>query len=124
MINIIIPLFIGFIIYCTVNKSTYISEILNIPVSINITGVFGLFVKCWLCDMLWSYAFVFALSYALSAFRHPVLIAAIISLCIGIVLELLQLFGIITGTFDILDIIFELAAVLLSVGVKKRRVRI
>ncbi len=64
---------------------------------------------------------MFALSYALSAFRHPVLAAAIISFCVGIVLELLQLFDFIAGTFDILDIIFELAAVLIAVGIKKRR---
>ena len=121
--NIIIPLFIGFIIYCAVNKNTYISGIINTPISIDVKGVFGLFIKCWLCDMLWSYAFVFALSYALSAFRHAVLLAAIISFCIGVVLELLQLFGLITGTFDILDITFELAAVLTAVGIKKRRER-
>ena len=119
--NIFLPLLTGLFIYLFVNKRAYISTIINIPLKINVKGLAGVFVKCWLCDMLWSYALTAALYLVLIPFRYRLILSATASFIVGVFLEGLQYFNIISGTFDVLDIIFELTAVLIAVYVIKRR---
>lgn len=122
--NIILPLIIGLVIYLSVNKNTYISDYIKFPFTVNLIGITGIFVKCWLCDMLWSYALTQALYIALFSFPNRILFSAIISFVMGCILELLQLFSLVSGTFDILDILFELIAIVIAMGVLKRRTKI
>lgn len=121
MLNIFMPLFIGLLIYIFVNKRAYISGIVNIPVNLKLEGITGVFIKCWLADMLWSYAMTFSLALVLKPFRKRVLISAALTIFLGSFLELLQFLNVITGTFDFWDVIFEITAVLIAVFVIKRR---
>ena len=84
----------------------------------------GIFMKSWACDILWAYSLTYSLYLALYAFKRKIAISSILSICIVTVFELLQLFGKVNGTFDILDIIFQIAAVISAAGVIKRREKI
>lgn len=70
--------------------------------------------------MLWSYALTYTLFLVLEPFRKRVIFSAIISTVLGISLELLQYRKVISGTFDILDILFEITAVSLAVVIIKK----
>lgn len=120
-INIFLPLAVGLCVYLFFRKSTYINRVFGFEPNLQINSCLGLFVKCWLCDILWAYALTHALHFALYAFKHKILISAILSICVAVSFELLQLFGRVSGTFDILDILFQIAAVLLAAALIKRR---
>lgn len=120
-INIFLPLAVGLCVYLFFYNGTYINLILGIELDFKLKSVFGIFVKSWLCDILWAYALTHSLYLALHAFKHRILISAIISICFAIILELLQLLGCVAGTFDILDILFQIAAVCLAAALIKRR---
>ncbi len=121
MLNVFLPLFIGLLIYLFVNKRAYISGIVNIPVNLNLEGITGAFIKCWLADMLWSYAMTFSLALVLKPFHKRVLISAVLTIFLGSFLEFLQFLNVITGTSDFWDVVFEITAVLIAVFVIKRR---
>lgn len=119
--NIFLPLAVGLCIYLFFRKGTYINLVSGIEFNFALKSGFGVFVKSWLCDILWSYSLTYSLYLVLCAFEHRILISAIISICVGTVFELLQLLPSVAGTFDILDILFQIAAVLLAVALIKRR---
>lgn len=119
--NIFLPLAVGLCIYLFFRKGTYINLVSGIEFNFALKSGLGVFVKSWLCDILWAYALTNALYLAFCAFKHRIMITAIISICVGTVFELLQLLPSVVGTFDILDILFQIAAVLLAVALIKRR---
>lgn len=123
-INIFLPLAVGLCVYLLFRKGTYINSVIGIELDLQLNPFFGVFVRSWFCDILWAYALTNALYSALYAFKRRILISAIVSICIATVFELLQLFGTVSGTFDILDILFQIAAVLSAVAVIKRREKI
>lgn len=120
-INIFLPLAVGLCVYLFFYQGTYINSILGIEFGLKLKSVFGVFVKSWLCDILWAYALTHSLYLALHVFKHRILISAIISICFSAAFELLQLFGKVKGTFDILDILFQIAAVCIAAAFIKRR---
>lgn len=122
--NIFLPLAVGLCVYLFFRKGTYINSIFGIEYDYKFNSIFGVFVKSWLCDILWAYALTHSLYFALHAFEHRVLISVVISICFATVCELLQLLPAVSGTFDILDIIFQIAAVLLATAVIRRREKI
>ena len=119
--NVFLPLAIGLCVYLLFYNSTYINSILGIEFNFKINSILGIFIKSWLCDILWAYALTHSLYFVLGGFKHKIFISAIMSICFATVFELLQLFEKVRGTFDILDIIFQIAAVLLAVILIKRR---
>lgn len=123
-INIFLPLAVGLCIYLLFYSGTFLNLLFGIEMHIRAKSLLGIFIKSWACDILWSYALTYSLYLALYAFKRRIAISAILSICIVTVFELLQLFGKVKGTFDILDIIFQIAAVLLAARVIKRREKI
>lgn len=71
-------------------------------------NVFFYFIKYYLTDFLWAYVIGFILTINCEFRRLYVVIIIII------VFEIFQLIGILSGTFDILDILFEVFAIIIS----------
>ncbi len=110
-LNIVLPLVIGLLIYIFLKHGTYINVLFNYESDIYLTGFFGNAVISWATDILWAYSLSFLL-FALSApfkRKYPILITEIIFF---IIMEMLQKYSIITGTFDIIDIAAEILAML------------
>ncbi len=68
----------------------------------------------YLPDALWSYALYFAVSLI-----HKSWISAFLTFFTGICWELLQQFHVVNGTFDCIDILMYLMAILIAVIIKK-----
>ncbi len=123
--NIIIPLFIGLAIYLFCYKNTYINSFFeNVfhfsPPYFYFNSPFHQFIISWLCDILWSYSLTFGLYFCFKDFNKPLTISIALAVFLAIVMESLQLFGYVSGTFDAYDIIFEIAAILLAVIIIKK----
>lgn len=123
-INIFFPLAVGLCIYLLFYNGTYLNSIFGIELNFKANSFLGIFMKSWACDILWAYSLTYSLYFVLYAFKNRILFSAILSICIATGFELLQLFGKVNGTFDILDIIFQIAAVISAAGVIKRREKI
>lgn len=111
--NIFLSLFVGLIIYVFLRPETYISDFVSTRVKtfcIDKEIVFFQFFKYYFVDALWAYAMTFSLAIFIDE-----KISCVISICVCIVWELFQLFSIVNGTFDFVDIIMYLAAVIIAV---------
>ena len=124
LLNIGIPLVLGLGIYLFCYRTTYINT--------TFTEVFGFsmpyiyfdnalhrFITSWACDMLWAYALTFALYLCFKVFNKPLIITTVCSSLFAVAIELLQINGTISGTFDILDIITELVVIFLAIIIIK-----
>lgn len=120
-VNIVLPLFLGLCIYLLFGTNTYINSFLGISVQFTFDNLTDVFIKSWLCDILWSYSLFNAVWLCLFAFKNRVAAASFISFVLVVSSELLQYFSVIPGTYDILDIFFELTAVGFAVWNIKRR---
>ncbi len=120
LLNIGIPLVLGLGIYLFCYKTTYINTAFtnifgfSLPY-IYFDNAFHRFITCWACDILWAYSLTFALYLCFRVFKKPLIITSVTSSLFAIIIELLQINGVINGTFDILDIISELVAISLAV---------
>lgn len=125
-LNIFIPLAIGLCIYLFFHNTTIINIFVNTffvikPLNCNGQNFFIYFLKCWACDILWAYSLFFALFYILKPFKSRIMFAAMLSIFLSIFVEILQYIQIINGTFDILDITFEITVIIFAVIILKRR---
>lgn len=102
--NILIPIFSGIAFY-------YIYDRLGvIPRDLVLTR----FVRNHLLDMLWSYALVFCIYYFSSSLTGNFVVPVLLAVVWSVVFEILQVFSVAKGTFDWLDIIFEIVAVVIA----------
>lgn len=126
IVNNLIPLALGLVIYLLCYKSTYINTTFE-----NIFGfslpyfyfdnTFHRFITCWACDILWAYSLTFALFICLNTFKNALFISGIIAILFSIGIELLQINDIINGTFDIVDIFIEVTIIIFAIIKIKRR---
>ncbi len=77
------------------------------------------FLRYYLPDLAWTYALTFTLSSILKATRFGLRLSACLSALFALGLELCQKYGIMQGTFDPLDIAFELCITALAVLIIK-----
>lgn len=112
---------IGLFVYLSFGSNTYINSLFGISIKFTFGNVLDIFIKSWFCDILWSYSLFNAIWISLFAFKRRTFIASLISFVLVISIESLQYFSVISGTFDILDIFFELTAVGFAVCNIKRR---
>lgn len=105
LIGLIFPMMLGLFIYLTSGKSTYISNVAQLP-TIN----YPVFIINYLCDFLWA----FALCCGLRLIGNPLKECFIISTTSSIIIEVSQIF-LSFGTFDVIDILVEVAAIVLVV---------
>lgn len=109
---VIIPLVLGAGIYIAVCPDVWfvskINRVLGIQqVSPDDLHPVAAFVRNYLCDLLWAYALTGTL--LLISGEMMCVWSPVIAVLLGIVLELLQRTGIITGTADVFDIVAEAA---------------
>lgn len=125
LINIVFPLIIGLAIYLICYKSTYINTTFNeifgfTPPYFYSDNTFYRFISCWACDILWAYSLTFGLYLCFKDFKNPLVISSVLAVSLAVIMEILQAYDLISGTFDIWDIILEITAIILAVIIIKR----
>ena len=83
----------------------------------------GAFISNFLSDILWAYSLTFTVFIILGISEKNILPTFIICGIFEISIELAQKTGLITGTFDILDIAFELAISAIALVVIKKFIK-
>lgn len=118
LLNCIIGLSLGTLIYISFGENTYINKIITIPFSFH--SPFTDVLLFYVADALWAYALTFALSLFISE-----TLSGIVTAIYGILWEILQSFHPSMGTFDTADIIMYLSAstfaVLIIKSYKRRK---
>lgn len=114
-----VPLFFGYLLYLIFSPDVFISRIfykafsgLNLTVFADSKILF--FLRCYACDFMWAFSLGITVHLFTEKKRKTavLIIAAEIIFCF--VLEFFQIWGIVPGTFDFVDLISETAAVLLA----------
>ncbi len=116
---------LGLLLYLFLRQNTYLHTILETVLHCEVPNIrcrtaHLRFAANWLGDFLWGYALCFALYRILSLFHHRLLGAVLAASALGVLLECLQKAQIISGTFDLLDILAEAAAAVLAAIIIKR----
>lgn len=121
ILNIVLPLVIGTIVYLYLKPSAHISQLIYFllhisPPALNIkpTGIHR-FIQYYLCDILWSYSLTFALSLYFG--KDRLLLTYAIAASFSTLVEVLQLLPQVLGSFDIFDIIVQLIACTISIHI-------
>lgn len=122
--NIVFPLVAGLIIYILYKPEAYICRFIhsilgtsqNPDIILQKNCIIN-FVRFHLSDMCWSYALTSALSLILTLNRKSVAIAVSINTIFSITLEILQLNKVISGTFDVTDILLQILSGFMSAGI-------
>jgi len=111
-LNVIIPLISGLFIYLTKAESTYLSRYLSgIRAALPVLDYPDI-IRNHACDILWTFSLFFCLRLTLGERlkgKHNITVILVTG-SVATVLEVMQLFKIIPGTFDMLDILAELTA--------------
>lgn len=121
ILNIVLPLVIGTMVYVYVKPSAPISQLiyflLHISSPVLQVGPTGIhrFIQYYLCDILWSYSLTFALSLYLG--KDKLLLTYVIAASFSTLVEVLQLLPYVLGSFDIFDIIVQLIACTISIHI-------
>lgn len=111
-INICFPLFMGTCVYLFCRPDTHISATLIrflsiLRISMEKTTVRSEFLRFYLCDILWAYALTFTINLLIGQSRKGFIVTAIICLVFEALIEFMQKWQIIYGTFDGFDIVSE-----------------
>ena len=76
---------------------------------------FSIFIRNYIPDFLWMISFYFfSINYSIRITKKYILFTSVYTFALGLIFELLQLANIVRGTFDILDIITYIIAILLA----------
>lgn len=118
--NICFALCLGALFYLFFRKDTYLHSFLQTyfqyqPPFIRIHNSMLSVICNHFGDFTWAYALSSALYWIFSAHKHAAIHSFIGASLLGTGLELMQKFGIVSGTFDTVDILAELAAAALAV---------
>ena len=112
-VNSILPLTCGLFIYMTIKEDTLVSSYLSslrflMPI-INYPAV----IRNHAADFLWTYSLFFTLRLTLgdNLCGRNNLNVALLTITVAVIMECLQMTEIFHGTFDLLDIVAELLAV-------------
>ena len=124
-LSVILPLIIGLGIYIIVDNNSYLYKLFGAALYrfsfMNDLHAFAennsvfIFLRCYICDFCWAFSLEGCVFLIFRNERRGLLISAVISIVFSVFIETLQYFNIIIGTFDFVDIIFEIIAVLLAV---------
>lgn len=131
VINMVVPIILGACIYILARPDTYISQLVyrlwNIPAP---SDTFRALLPNWIwvffcnfaADILWAYSLTFAIYIVFCNSSINMLFVFAICVVFETGMELLQLFGILSGTFDWWDIAFEIcASAIASLKIKHTR---
>lgn len=119
LINAILPLFAGCLVYLFFKPTSMISMIgrhlfgeISITNQLKILGN-NVFINCYLTDMLWSYSFMSAMLLTVKNNKY----ISVIALCVfmNIILEMIQIFEFVYLVFDPLDIAVQMIGSLVAI---------
>ncbi len=132
LLNMLLPLLTGAYIYIRINQNSYfgnwICSLFSIS-KIEKNGGIWTILRNWGGDFLWAYALFFTLCFILRGINNAQICSFVLAVICSISMELTQLIQIgflKGGTFDIIDIAVEIAAIcigskFLNYKIKKRR---
>ena len=107
VLNILLSLVIGLTVYVFCRPDTHVSKIVHNLLGVSPEVVLPewvmSFLRNYMADVLWAYALTFTVIYILGSGFLTFAIVAIFEICI----EVSQKVGIMSGTFDWVDIILE-----------------
>lgn len=114
LINVVVPILLGGILYyifCPdVSFVNAIDEAMGAGFHIraqNTNNELYQFIRFYAFDFAWAYAMSNALSIFLDNDLRPNPFSMVITIVIGIILELMQLWGVTIGTYDFRDVFSE-----------------
>lgn len=113
----------GGVIYLIYRENTYISNFVELLIELDTIRAIRPFadsvlINGYLCDYLWALSFTSALNYLFYEEKKKYIIYPFVLFC-GIIWEIAQLKGLVSGVFDFIDIIMYLIAVLTVVLINK-----
>lgn len=123
IVNIVIPVIVGVCIYFLVRPDTYISQAIyrlcsaSIPsdaLHIYLPNWLRLFLANYAADMLWAYSLTFAVYIIFCDGSVNMLWVLAICIVFETVMELFQLYHVLSGTFDWWDIALEICATVMG----------
>ena len=102
---------IGLFLYVNYRSNTFINIVFDDYLKLeNNIILSNQFINNWGFDLMWSISFMLALSCF-----FKLKISATVVLIISILLEYLQLYNSNVGTFDVLDVVFEIVGVIIAI---------
>ena len=115
LINILLPLAAGAAVYWILNPHTYIGEFLSRLFPFQVLGCLpeitggkaGTFIKNYAADMTWAYAFAFSICLVTKSEKKTQRLCLGICMIVELILELAQYMHVISGYFDIMDLVLE-----------------
>jgi hypothetical protein len=122
ILNITIPLVIGALIYYLLSPEVIFVKLIDgvikggthFTVAVE-NNVLISFIRFYFLDMLWGYALVFALYFILDDNSAKLKKIFIVAFLFSAFIETIQLTPYVKGTFDCLDILFELLSEVIAV---------
>jgi hypothetical protein len=118
LINVILPLAIGTSIYVlfvpTAHISSWINSLLGKSIYIGIDIKLGSYITCYMSDCLWAYALFFLLLFIQVEKINDLWLVMVECIVFEAVTEFMQYIGVFDGTFDWLDIAFEVASTIVA----------
>ena len=125
LLNIIVPLLIGGILYLISSPNVIFVEFINVHIKnispvIKFDSMMGKFLRNYIADILWGYSLQFAIYFILDEEKiWKLFIAAFV---FSTFFEGIQIFNSIPGTFDAWDILFEgIAEIIAAININNMR---
>ena len=120
-----IALVLGGAIYILLRPETYVAQLFpQAPILAQMRSKFGgdewNFIKFYFADYLWGLSFCCFLHLIFQPQRKGSLLCALGTAVYGTLLELLQYFGLISGTGDLLDVLMFISAAATALIINQR----
>jgi len=125
-LNIIIPLFIGMVLYYLLTPDVFFVKIIDRIINREVhrgeiplhSGMLRM-LRFYFLDMCWAYALTFSIHIILGSNTANLWKSYLITVVFSTVMELLQLTAFVTGTFDVIDVLCEALAAWIAVFIIK-----
>ncbi len=121
ILNIVFSIVTGILIYLMIDPSAVFIEDIRLitgwdfcqsGITKKIPLVYT--IRCYLPDMLWGYALVFALFLSCGRDKKHVKYLLLLAVVFSVIMECLQLISVVPGSFDPFDIVVEISSELLA----------
>lgn len=115
-----LPLILGTIIYVCDRPASYISrQVYSLSGFRSNIHIFPEIIDNHFPDFVWAYSLMYVVYLAIGIYKKNLKLSLVISVLFAVILEIIQLFQHNMFTFDVIDIVVEIAAVLLASGIIK-----
>lgn len=118
LLNVFAPLMIGLLIYVVARKESLIYIVVRnyFSIDLNLNYINDInFLKFYLTDCLWAYAFTSSMLYVAEKNNENYLTTILMVLFADVFVELIQIFDFILLSFDIFDIFVQILSSVFSI---------